>query len=67
MAYFRVTENNTNKNIKKPKKKSQTDHTTNFHAYVIISIHIFLYFVSVAQFFPKLILSVARLLHYMVF
>ena len=29
------------------------DHTTNFHDYVIISVHICLYFVSVAQFFSK--------------
>ena len=42
-------------------KMSQSDHTTNFHDYVIISVHIFLYFVSVAQFFAKLILSVAQL------
>ena len=32
---------------------SQSDHTTNFHDYVIISVHIRLYFVSVAQFFAK--------------
>ena len=42
---------------------SQSDHTTNFHDYVIISVHIFLYFVSVAQFFAKLILSVAQFLY----
>ena len=34
---------------------SQSDHTTNFRDYVIISLHIFLYFVSLAQFFAKLI------------
>ena len=36
---------------------SQSDHTSNFHDYVIISVHIRLFFVSVAQFFAKLILS----------
>ena len=48
-------------------KMSQSDHTTNFHDYVIISVHIFLYFVSVAQFFAKLILSVAQFLYHKVF
>ena len=42
------------------KKMSQSDHTTNFHDYIIIS-------VSVAQFFAKLILSVAQLLYHKVF
>ena len=49
------------------KKMSQSDHTTNFHNYVIISAHIHLYFVSVAQFFAKLILSVAQFLYHKVF
>ena len=39
----------------------QSDHKSNFHNYVIISVHIFLYFVSVAQFFAKLILVVLGL------
>ena len=39
---------------------SQSDHTTNFHVYVIISVHICLYFLSLAQFFAKFILSVAQ-------
>ena len=43
---------------------SQSDHTTNFHDFVIISVHIRLYFVSVAQFFAKLILSVAQFLYH---
>ena len=47
-------------------KMSQSDHTTNFHDYVIISVHILLYFVSVAQFFAKLILSVAQFLYHKV-
>ena len=46
---------------------SQSDHTTNFHDYVNISVHIRLYFVSVAQFFAKLILSVAQFLYHKVF
>ena len=33
---------------------SQSDHTTNFHDYVSISVHIRLYFVSVAQFLAKM-------------
>ena len=49
------------------KKMSQSDHTTNFHDYVIISVHICLYFVSVAQFFAKLILSVAQFSYHKVF
>ena len=46
---------------------SQSDHTSNFHDYVIISVHIRLFFVSVAQFFAKLILSVAQFLYHKVF
>ena len=48
-------------------KMSQSDHTSNFHDYVIISVHIRLFFVSVAQFFAKLILSVAQFLYHKVF
>ena len=43
---------------------SQSDHTINFPDYDIISVHIFLYFVSVAQFFAKLILSVAQFMYH---
>ena len=75
MNYVRVTQFSTwillccaSKNYSRMKKKmSQSDHTSNFHDYVIISVHIFLYFVSVAQFFAKLILSVARFLYRKVF
>ena len=45
-------------------KMSQSDHTTNFHDYIIISVHIRFYFVSVAQLFTKLILSVAQFLYH---
>ena len=48
-------------------KMSQSHHTSNVHDYVIISVHIFLYFVSVAQFFAKFILSVAPVLYHKVF
>ena len=46
---------------------SQSDHTSNFHDYVIISVHIRLFFVSVAQLFAKLILSVGQFLYHKVF
>ena len=45
-------------------KMSQSDHTTNFHDYIIISVHIRFYFVSVAQLFEKLILSVAQFIRF---
>ena len=44
----------------------QSGHTTNFQ-YVTISVHIRFYFVSVAQFFEKLILSVAQFLYHKFF
>ena len=47
-------------------KIPQSGHTTNFQ-YVTISVHIPFYFVSVAQFFEKLILSVARFWYRKVF
>ena len=48
-------------------KKAQNDHTSNFHDYVIISVHLCLFFVSVAQLFAKLILSAAQFLYHKVF
>ena len=57
----------TNTEQKCKTKMSQSDHTTNFHDYVIMTVYIFLYFVSVAQFFAKLILSVAQFLYHKVF
>ena len=51
---------------KKEKKMPQSGHTTNFQ-YVTISVHIRFYFVSVAQFFEKLILSVAQFLYHKFF
>ena len=46
---------------------SQSDHTTNFHDYDIVSVHKRFYFVSVAQFFEILILSVAQFLYHKAF
>ena len=51
---------------KKEKKMPQSGHATNFQ-YVTISVHIRFYFVSVAQFFEKLILSVAQFLYHKFF
>ena len=43
-------------------KMPQSGHATNFQ-YVFISVHICFYFVSVAQSFEKLILSVAQFVY----
>ena len=47
-------------------KMPQSGHATNF-PYVTISVHVRFYFVSVAQFFEKIILSVAQFVYHKFF